>query len=101
MSTVAYPLRIPEEILAVSRLRAEEEHVDQATALRQFLYIGVEECVVQLVAEGRISIGRAAELLKTSHYDLYHIAQKHGIKLSATPEQGKKSRETLKKLLKK
>ncbi len=99
MSTIAYPLRIPEEILTVSKLRVEVEHVDQATALRQFLYIGVEEFVVQLIAEGRISIGKAAELLQTTHYDLYRIAQKHGLKLSATPEQGKKSRETLKKLL--
>jgi len=99
MSTIAYPLRIPEEILTVSKLRVEVEHVDQATALRQFLYIGVEEFVIQMIAEGRISIGKAAELLKTTHYDLYRIAQKHGLKLSATLEQGKKSRETLKKLL--
>ena len=99
MSTIAYPLRIPEEILAVSKLRVETEHVDQATALRQFLYVGVEEFVIQMIKEGRISIGRAVELLKTTHYDLYRIAQKHGLKLSATPEQGKKSRETLKKLL--
>lgn len=96
---MAYPLRIPEEVLTVSKLRVEMEHVDQATALRQFMYTGVEEFVVQLVAEGRISIGKAVELLKTTHYDLYRIAQTHGIKLSATPEQGKKSRETLKKLL--
>lgn len=58
-----------------------------------------EEFVVQLIAEGRISIGKAVELLKTTHYDLYGIAQKHGIKLSATAEQGRKSRETLKKLM--
>ncbi len=101
MSSVAIPLRIPEKILAVSRLRAEEEHVDQATALRQFLYIGVEECVVQLVAAGRISIGKAAELLNTSHYDLYLVAQKHGITLSASVGQAKKSRMHLQKLLKK
>ncbi len=59
----------------------------------------VNKFVVQLIAEGRLSIGKATELLKTTHYDLYHIAKKHGVKLSATPEQGKKSRETLKKLM--
>lgn len=99
MATMAYPLRIPEEVITVSKLRVEIEHVDQATALRQFLHTGIEEFVVQLIAEGRLSIGKAVELLKTTHYDLYQIALKHGIKLSASPEQGRKSRETLKKLL--
>jgi len=99
MSTTPYPLRISDDVLVISKLRAEEEHVDQATALRQFLHIGMEEFIVQLVAAGRISIGKAVELLKTTHYDLYHIAQKHGIKLSATPEQARHSREMLKRLL--
>ena len=49
MTAIAYPLRIPEEILTISKLRAKEEHVDQTTALRQFLHIGVEEYVLQLV----------------------------------------------------
>lgn len=99
MTTISYPLRVPEEILAVSKIRAVEEHIDQATALRQFLHIGAEEFVIQLVADGRISSGKAAELLNLTHYDLYRIAQKHGMKLSATPEQAQKSRATLKRLL--
>ena len=100
MTTKAYPLRIPEDILALSRLRAQEEHLDQSTALRQFLHVGAEEYVLGLVAEGRISIGKAAELLKRTIYDVQHIAQKHGIQLGATPEQARKSRETAKKLFK-
>ncbi len=99
MTTTSYPLRIPEEILTISRIRAQEEHLDQATALRQFLHRGVEEYVLDLVAEGRISIGKAAEMLKKNIYDLYRIAQKHGIKLGATQEQIKKSRETAAKIL--
>ena len=58
------------------------------------------EYVLGLVADGRISIGKASELLNRSIYDLQHIAQKHGIELGATIEQAKESRETAKKVLK-
>ncbi len=98
MTTTPYPLRIPEEILELSRLRAQEEHLDQTTALRQFLYVGAEEYVLHRVAEGRISIGHAAELLKTSVYDLHRLAKQHGIQLGASPEQARKSREMAKKI---
>lgn len=36
MNSTPYPLRVPGEILELSRLRAQEERIDQATALRQF-----------------------------------------------------------------
>ncbi len=100
MATKSYPLRIPEEILNISKLRAEEEHLDQSTAIRQFLYIGVEEYILDLVSEGRITIGKASEILHKSIYDLQRNAQKHGIPLGATLEQAKKSREFAKRIFK-
>ena len=100
METVSYPLRLPQEILALAKLRAKEEYLDQSTALRQLLYLGAEEYVLELVETGRISIGHAAELLKTSVQDIHRLAEKHGVTLGATREQQKKSSETLKKLAK-
>jgi predicted HTH domain antitoxin len=99
MTTTPYPMRIPDEVLALSRLRAQEERLDQATALRQFLHVGAEEYVLKLVADGRISIGRAAELLKTTVYDIQRLAQRHGIEIGATPEQARKSRAIAKRLV--
>ena len=101
MGNVAYPLRIPDEIMNLARLRSKEEYVDNSTALRQLLYAGAEEYVLDLVENGRISIGKAAELLKTSIQDIHRLAQKHNVQLGATPEQQKESKETLKFLLKK
>ena len=98
MTTTAYPLRIPEEILSISKLRAKEEHLDQATALRQFLHTGVEKYLLHLVADGRISIGKAAELLHRSLYDLERTAKKYGIELGATAEQINKSRKNADKV---
>lgn len=101
MESVSYPLRIPSEILALAKLRAKEEYVDQSTAIRQLLYLGAEEYVLNLVESGRISIGKAAELLKTSVSDLHRLAEKHGIRLGATSAQEQKSIQTMKSLLKK
>lgn len=98
MNSTPYPLRVPEEILELSRLRAQEEHLDQSTALRQFLYAGVEEYVLKLIAQGRISLDKGAELLKKSVYDMQRLAQRHGIVIGATKEQARKSRETAKSL---
>ncbi len=99
METVSYPLRIPQEILAVAKLRAKEEYLDQSTVMRQFLYLGAEEYLLHLVENGRISIGKAAELLKTSVQDIHRLAEKHGVRLGATSEQQKKSALTLKKIV--
>ena len=101
MGNVAYPLRIPEEIMTLAKLRAKEEYVDNSTALRQMLHVGAEEYLLGLVGKGRISVGKAAELLNMSIQDIHRLAQKHNVQLGATPEQQKESKETLKFLLKK
>lgn len=101
METISYPLRIPQEILTLAKLRAKEEYLDQTTALRQLLYLGAEEYVLNLVESGRIAIGKAAELLNLTIQDIQRLAEKHGIQLGATTEQQKKSTETMRKLLKK
>ena len=100
MKTKSYPLRIPSEILDISRLRAKEEHLDQSTALRQFMHLGAEEYVLRLVKAGRISVGKAAELLNGTVYDLQNLAQRHGIAIGATLEQSMESRKTARKVLK-
>ena len=98
MESVSYPLRIPGEILELAKLRAKEEYVDQSTALRQLLYIGAEEYVLGLVESGRISIGRAAELLNVSVQDIHRFAEKHGVRLGATKGQQIKSIGNVRKM---
>lgn len=101
MATVAYPLRIPEEIMNLAEFRAKAEYVDKSTALRQLLHLGSEEYVLRLVSEGQLSIGKGAELLNATIYDMHELAQKHKVELGATAEQMKESEKTLKMLLKK
>ena len=98
MTTQSYPLRIPEGLVDLAKLRSSEEHVDQSTALRQLLHLGAEEYVLSLIEQGRISSGKAADLLGTTIHEIYRKAEKHGIHLGATQEQQIKSIQTAKKL---
>ena len=99
MKTVSYPLRIPKELIELAVLRSKEEYTDQSTALRQLLHLGAEEYILELVSSGRISIGKAAEMLKISVYDIYKLAEKHGMKIGGTAAQQAKSKKTAKKYM--
>lgn len=81
------PLRIPENLDELAALSAQTLHIDKASALRQWLHEGASHYVLQLVDEGRMSIGRAAELLDLTVYELYRLAEAYGIELGATNEQ--------------
>lgn len=97
MST-SYPLRIPEKLMKIVELREEEEYVSKATALRQLLYKGAEDFVLELYKEGRISLSRAASLLDKSTHDIIWLTRKKGIQVGATREQQKISEETTKEM---
>lgn len=94
-----YPLRIPENLIILARLRSNEEHINQSTALKQLLYSGAENYTLELLRKGRISIGKAAELLDKTIYDIYRLAKERGIELGATEAHYKRSKEIAKKLI--
>ncbi len=75
----------------------KEEHVDKSTALRQFLYFGARDYVMELYQNGRISLSKAAELLEVSTFDVLRMAKKLG-HTGATDEQLKRSKNTAKSL---
>ena len=81
MKNVSYPLRIDQKIIELADLKARDEYTDKSTALRKLLYRGVEDYVVELYLEGRLSIGRIAEILGKSIYDVHGTLMKHGIKV--------------------
>ena len=96
--TKVVPLRIPECLDEAASMRAEFEHTDKATALRQWLHEGAEKYVMQILAEGRITKSRAAELLGLSIYDMYPLVERYGLELGPTDEQLRQSHATAEKL---
>ena len=92
------PLRIPENLYQLAELRAQIEHTDRATVLRQWLHEGASRYALQLVSDGRISGTRAAEYLGITIYDIHHLAETYGIEIGPTLDQWNRSLETLDKL---
>ena len=84
MKTTPYPVRIPRHLLALADLRAAEERIDRATALRQLLHAGAVTYVLHMLAEGRISLSKAAELLDATPLALVQKAREHGVELGAS-----------------
>ncbi|MBS3101350.1 UPF0175 family protein [Candidatus Woesearchaeota archaeon] len=92
---VVYPMKLKDEIIPLIELKSREEHTNKAIVLKQFLYKGLESYVIGLVSKGRLSIGKAAEILDASIYDMHEIAKSKGIKLSASAEQRHISKRNL------
>jgi len=92
------PLRIEEDIMKIVELRSKDEHTNKTIAIKQFLYSGVEEYLLVLCSQGRLSIGKAAEILHKSIYSLQDSARKKGIELGITAKdyiEGKKLAEEI------
>jgi len=87
METVSYPLRIPAALMELAEMRAREEYVNKTTALKQLLYTGAEDYVLELLARGRISVGKAAELLGKTIYEMQGLMRERRIEAGATVEQ--------------
>lgn len=91
MTTIAYPLRVPKKLIYLAELRSREEYVDKTTALRQLIYLGAEDYVMELYEKGRVSLSMAAALLDKNVHEIVRIAQRKGIRVGATEEQQKAS----------
>ena len=98
---LVYPLKLDEKIIPMTELKSKEEHTNKAVVLKQLIYHGLEDYIISLCAKGRLSVGKAAEILDLSIYDIHRIAKEKGIKLTASEDQRQKSEETTKKLIKK
>ena len=81
------------------RLRSKEEYVDKATALRQLIYMGAEDYVMELYENGRISIVMAAKLLDKNVHDIIRLAQRRGIRVGANEDQQMASKKTAEKVI--
>ncbi len=97
---IVYPMKIKEEIMPIIELKSKEERTNKAIVLKQLLYKGIEDYILSLIAKGRLTVGKAAEIMDVSIYNIHEMAKAKGIKLSASIEQRHKSKENIEKFLK-
>lgn len=91
--TKPYPLRIPENLMELAETKGRSEKTDRSTALRQLLYSGAEDYVMDLLAKSRISSGKAAELLDVSVHRVHELTRDHGVEIGGDAEDHRRSRE--------
>jgi len=64
--------------------------------LRQIIYEGAEEYVLKLLAEGRISLSYACDILDRSPFYIYELARRHNIELGSDENFYKEGQKILK-----
>lgn len=99
--TIIQPVRLSEKLKPLIDLKSREEHLSRSMVIRKFVYDKLEEYALYLCQRGRLSIGKAAEILDTTVYDLQDTAKERGIVLSATEEAYGDSKKTIERLIKK
>ena len=99
--TIVQPVRLSEKLKPLIDLKSKEEHLSKSVIIRKFVYDKLEDYALDLCDRGRLSIGKAAELLDTTIYDLQEKAREKGIVLSATEEAHEESRKTVDRLVRK
>lgn len=97
--TKPYPLRIPQNLMELADAKSRTERTDRSTALRQLLYAGAEEYVLELLSEGRISTGRAADILDLSVHRIHELAHRHELKIGGTLDDYHRSTESARELI--
>ena len=73
-------VHLTEDILKGVLYRTKQEDVDESTAIRQFIRLGVMWYVVELYKRGKITLGEAAELSGVSLRRMLDILAEHGVK---------------------
>lgn len=73
--------------------------MSKLNCIKDIKFQTAEDYVLNLIEKGRLSFGRAAEILDLSIYDIQDIAKSKGVILGATLEQYQKSKKFVKELI--
>lgn len=99
--TRIFTTRLPDEIIEKVREIAEKEHLDNSTVVRRLLINAIKEWQTKYVLEKlnshKISIGKAAELLKIDLWDMMDLVKEHNINWTGFDDD---DLERMKKILK-
>jgi predicted HTH domain antitoxin len=95
---VTKTVHLTEDLLKSVSYRTKLEDVDESTAIRQFIRLGVMWYVVDLYKRGKITLGEAAELSGVSLRRMLDILAEHGVKGNVKMDQQIKALDYAKNL---
>lgn len=90
MSTVK-TIRLPRNLARAISRWARLEKVDQSTAMRQLLAMGVEEFAIKVYKEGKMTLNEAAEMADLTTREMIDLLASHGVRGNITLDQQKKA----------
>ena len=79
MTEVTVSARIPKDMEREVEELMHEEHLEKSAALRKLLHLGLseyrEERALRLLSQGKVSIGRAAEIAQMSLWEFSDLVR--------------------------
>lgn len=84
-------IRIPDAMLRAIRDRARMEDVDESTAIRQLIALGMREYAVRLYREGRVTLQEAARVANLTVREMLEVLWEHGVRGNVTMDQQEKA----------
>lgn len=79
MTTTVFSVRLDQEDLGAIQEIAREESIDKSTAVRELVEKGLLYVAIVKYKEGRISLGKAAEIAQVSLSEMIDILTDMGI----------------------
>jgi len=84
-------IRLPEDLARAIVHRARLENVDESTAIRQLITIGVKEYAVKLYREGKMSLTEAANLANVTVREMIDLLLDRGVRGNIRTDQQEKA----------
>jgi predicted HTH domain antitoxin len=87
----AKAIRLPENLLDAVSFVEEKEKIDEPTALRKLLKMGIENYVVELYSKGDLTLREVAKILNVSLREAMEIIWQSGVKGNVKAAQALRS----------
>lgn len=87
----AKAIRLPENLLDAVSFVEEKEKIDEPTALRKLLKMGIENYVVELYSKGELTLREVAKILNVSLREAMEIIWQSGVKGNVKAAQALRS----------
>ncbi len=84
-------VRLSRSLVKAILHRVRTEKVDESTAIRQLLALGIEDYAVKLYLEGKVTLGEASTLANVTLREMIDILLAHGIKGNIRLDQQRKA----------
>lgn len=91
----AKAIRLPENLLDAVSFVEEKEKIDEPTALRKLLKMGIENYVVELYSKGELTLREVAKILNVSLREAMEIIWQSGVKGNVKAAQTLRSLEVI------